>query len=854
MIRRKIQWIIFLAVMLSMTVWMALTSKAENYTQYIPAKTDDKSALFEKQVTFNDRQWYIIEDNSESNQTVTLFAVSPIYKCYYNDTDHNIYDGSLIKKYLDGVTSDSTGSFYSVRDVIKSVDLDNNVKDVKLYLLDLGQVQALPVNIRVCGADWWIRHDMYAPDTWQMYVMASYNSDDPYASETQYGTGISAAVLKNTKGVRPALKLDLTQTVFSADSKEFVKKVAANGVTLNKRTLTLTTGNTTKLSAIVSPSGATNKNVTWSSDKESIASVDTNGTITAVSAGSATITVTTEDGSHTASCTVTVTDKLTLKYSSINAKVGNVRMLSANIMTSTSSDKKLRWSVNGTSIKLYQDESCSNPIVNNTPYYLKTIFIECVNVGYSTITVTRDSDESQTASCSVMVKNDLSKLSIDASVPDQPYTGSAITIDDYIVIKDPTRLNPDSSGEYILRKEVDYTVSYADNTEIGNATATITGIEHYTGSKAISFNIVIVNVKAVSLDKKEITLTAGDTSTLAATVFPKNATYQTVSWSSGNNSVATVDQNGIVTAVSPGTTSIIVKTMEGEYSDSCSVTVKAADSGSDDDPSDDPSDNPSDDNDNKQGKGSDDPDEDPSNDPDNGSNGADSQNNDPNNPDSDNDNTNGSGSNSQNNDPAGNPDQTPSQTAGSGIIAVNYVKRTSKKLSIKWEAIPGADGYEIFAVYGKAPLPAEPVITTTLHSVVLTRLNGTKLNYKKNIKYIIKAYTAAGSTKTYIAVSQTGSVTGKKTAAYTDIKRIKTKRKSYKLATGKKVSLNAVVIGKNAAKKLTKSDKKLRYLSSDTTVATVTKKGKIRAVKSGTCTIYVTAGNGLTKKVKVTVK
>lgn len=83
-------------------------------------------------------------------------------------------------------------------------------------------------------------------------------------------------------------------------------KVTVTGVTLNKTNLSLVEGGTETLSATVTPSNATNKNVTWSSSDTSIAKVDSNGKITAVAAGTATITVTTADGNKKATCTVTV--------------------------------------------------------------------------------------------------------------------------------------------------------------------------------------------------------------------------------------------------------------------------------------------------------------------------------------------------------------------------------------------------------------------------------------------------------------------------------------------------------------------------------------------------------------------
>ena len=83
--------------------------------------------------------------------------------------------------------------------------------------------------------------------------------------------------------------------------------VPVEKVFLNKSELTLAVGQTEQLIATIEPENATNKNVSWSSSNEEVATVDEDGTVRAVGAGTATITVTTEDGGHTATCTVTVT-------------------------------------------------------------------------------------------------------------------------------------------------------------------------------------------------------------------------------------------------------------------------------------------------------------------------------------------------------------------------------------------------------------------------------------------------------------------------------------------------------------------------------------------------------------------
>ena len=82
--------------------------------------------------------------------------------------------------------------------------------------------------------------------------------------------------------------------------------VAVSGVTLNKTSLNLVAGDSENLVPTISPSNATNKNVKWTSSNTNVATVDTTGKVTAVSAGSATITVKTIDGNKIAKCNVTV--------------------------------------------------------------------------------------------------------------------------------------------------------------------------------------------------------------------------------------------------------------------------------------------------------------------------------------------------------------------------------------------------------------------------------------------------------------------------------------------------------------------------------------------------------------------
>lgn len=82
-----------------------------------------------------------------------------------------------------------------------------------------------------------------------------------------------------------------------------------------------------------------------------------------------------------------------------------------------------------------------------------------------------------------------------------------------------------------------------------------------------------IPVESVTLDEEALELTEGNTATLTATVAPEDATDKTVTWSSDNMDVATVDENGLVTAVAEGTANITATA--GEQSAACAVSVKA---------------------------------------------------------------------------------------------------------------------------------------------------------------------------------------------------------------------------------------------------------------------------------------
>lgn len=271
------------------------------------------------------------------------------------------------------------------------------------------------------------------------------------------------------------------------------QKISVKGVTLNETTATVEAGNTYQLTATVQPTNATNQKVTWSSDKTDIATVDKNGLVTAVKEGTANITVTTEDGNHTAKCVVTVTAK-----------------------------EEQTVAVTGVSI------SDGNNTEQSTLQLNGTLTLRAV-----------------------VDPENASNKNITWSVTD----------------------NKDDADVVTLNSTTDENITVIANA-VGEATITVTTVD---GSHTDTYKVIVeaqnVEVTGVSLDKNTLTLEEGATATLTATVTPEDATDKTVTWTSSNNEVATVE-NGVVTAVKASETPVTITATAGEKTATCTVTVK----------------------------------------------------------------------------------------------------------------------------------------------------------------------------------------------------------------------------------------------------------------------------------------
>jgi|GEM_PF-969054 len=334
--------------------------------------------------------------------------------------------------------------------------------------------------------------------------------------------------------------------------------VAVESVVLNKTTTSIDPGKSETLIATISPSEATVKTVTWTSSDTKIATVTSGGAVNAIKAGMATITVTTADGGYKATCEVTVNQTVTsvsLDKTTLAINAGDSEELSVNINPSDATDKSVVWVSSNDSIATVDD----NGVVTG------------VAKGTATITVTTISG-SKTASCKVTVNVGVESVSLnkDETTID---AGKSETL--VATVSPATATNKTVAWTSSDTKIVTVSAKgVVKGINAGTATITVTTTDgNYEATCEVTVN---QPVTSVTLDKKTLTVNAGDIGELNATVGPEEATDKSVVWSSSNKSIATVDENGIVNGISKGSITITVTTNSGGKKATCKVTVNLA--------------------------------------------------------------------------------------------------------------------------------------------------------------------------------------------------------------------------------------------------------------------------------------
>ena len=327
-------------------------------------------------------------------------------------------------------------------------------------------------------------------------------------------------------------------------------------------------GESAVLSASVSPEAASDRAVAWSSSDRSVATVDKAGTVHGLRPGTATVTATAEGKSGTCAVTVkakavNVTD-VSLDRTELTLTEGEAETLTATVRPDNADNKKVTWSSDKTEIATVDGSGK----------------VTAVKPGEAVITVTTE-DGGKTATCKVTVKAKA------VNVTEVTLDKTELTLTEGEAETLTATVRPDNADN----KKVTWS---SDKTEIatvdgsgkvtavkpGEAVITVTTEDGgKTATCKVTVKAKVVPVTGVDVKPWSVTIGANGTTKLTCTVAPSNATNRNVRWESDNPSVATVDSDGNVRAVSAGVAKVSAVTEDGGFRSGCTVTVKEFSSG-----------------------------------------------------------------------------------------------------------------------------------------------------------------------------------------------------------------------------------------------------------------------------------
>ena len=327
-----------------------------------------------------------------------------------------------------------------------------------------------------------------------------------------------------------------------------IPKVAVSGITLNNSTLSLTTGQNFTLQAMLSPSNATNKEVTWESSDAGVAAVSKDGVVTAKKAGKATIVAKAADESGKyASCVVTVTEAkkevtgVTLNKSSLNLGVGGSEVLSATVLPADATNKQVTWLSSTPSVATVSQSGVVTGVKEGTTQ-ISVITAEGSKTAICSVTVSGQAQTepgTQTGGIIDPATGKTAAATFSGMEIELDYTSTAYNGSD----KEPGVSIQDASGND-LTEDVDYTLDYYNNLTVGKATVIVSGKGKYAGVIAgVRFTIkpktvTVKSVKKASSRKLNVvwashkTQTTGFQVRYATTKKFKSGTYKTVTLTS----------------------------------------------------------------------------------------------------------------------------------------------------------------------------------------------------------------------------------------------------------------------------------------------------------------------------------
>lgn len=368
--------------------------------------------------------------------------------------------------------------------------------------------------------------------------------------------------------------------VVSATCKITVNKkiVAVESVELSKTEISLIEGETESLVATVKPEDATNKGIKWQSSNTDVAMVEA-GLITAVAQGEAVITVTTDDGGLTAQCKVNVANKPVATAIFLE---GGTWLYAADINQTFNLHIKtepedahleLEWSVSDESLATISSSGSDATLVI-TDFGKGAV---SVKDKYSGLSLAADF----TTRVREFYWTENTGKTYDGKPLVEIEVGEEYQLHCSYSPESATRVFRKDMGGFRYNGFINTSPVYFsidDNGKIKGLKPGLTLIETtipvYKREGSVPLYVSVIpkqgGVESITLNKTEITLLKGKTETLTANLTPEGVTGYTITWTSSNPSIATVE-NGVITAISRGSTTITAE-VDGQTA-TCVVAV-----------------------------------------------------------------------------------------------------------------------------------------------------------------------------------------------------------------------------------------------------------------------------------------
>lgn len=360
-------------------------------------------------------------------------------------------------------------------------------------------------------------------------------------------------------------------------SVEVYKETGVIGVTLNKESINLGIQKSYQLKASINPETADNKNLTWSSDSPKEVAVDQDGLVTATTSSTtqAVITVTTEDGNKTAMCNVNV-------YEKANTPIWKEDF--ETYETGSTSSVFKRYNGNGTlTVEDNKEQSKVLKLDSPTVGGSSLLANKSLNPQEGIVSVSAKINSQQTNAAPYFIITDNNKK---FAVQIQFDVNGNIAINEGTL----QNIQPYDANKWYDVKVIFNTYSktfdlYIDGVlkesnhnfrnSVNNIGQIVVGVAGVSAGKVLFDDIKVENiiqaeVSDIILNQESLELETGEISNLVATVEPDDAS-QNVTWTSNNEEVATVDQNGEITAIKEGTAII---TVTSDYDNSVKVTCE----------------------------------------------------------------------------------------------------------------------------------------------------------------------------------------------------------------------------------------------------------------------------------------